>query len=432
MTLFDRFVASAFRRGTLTIIDHCGVTTSFGTPTAGFPDVTIRFADARVPRDIVLSPDMGAGEAFMDGRMVCERGDILDLIALIRLNNPWEKGGTIEASGWFRQWLGTLKGRLDRINWARKSKRNVAHHYDLDDRLYALFLDDDRHYSCGYFTDPTNTLEQAQADKTAHIAAKLALKPGQRVLDIGCGWGGLALYLAQVADVDVVGVTLSAEQLKVARDRALAIGLAHRVTFELCDYRHVTGVFDRIVSVGMFEHVGPRHYDEFFAQCRNLMTDDGVMLLHTIGRMSTPGVTDAWTAKYIFPGGYCPALSEIVAASEKALIATDVETLRRHYAYTLRHWYARVIAHRAQIEALYDARFFRMWQFYLAGSIVAFEGGALCNYQLQFVRQRDALPLTRDYMARAEHRLARHGDNMVPGDGVEPPTLRFSVACSTN
>ena len=254
-----------------------------------------------------------------------------------------------------------------------------------------------------YWTDPASTLERAQQDKLAHIAAKLALKPGQRVLDIGCGWGGMALYLNRVADVDVVGVTLSAAQIKVARQRAEAAGVAGRVKFELIDYRDVTGQFDRIVSVGMFEHVGPASYESFFRKCRNLLTDDGVMLLHTIGRMGTPGVTDGWTAKYIFPGGYSPSLSEIITASETAsLIATDVETLRLHYAYTLREWYKRVVEHRAEIEALYDARFFRMWQFYLAGAATSFEGGSMCNFQVQYARRRDTLPITRDYMALAE------------------------------
>ncbi len=407
MSLFDRFVAGAFRQGTLTITDHKGVTKTYGQAAEGFPDVAIRLTDGKLARDIVLHPDLAAGEAFMDERMVIEKGDILDLISLIRLNNPWEKGGAIEGPNAWGFALNAIKGRIDRINWARRSKRNVAHHYDLDDRLYDLFLDADRQYSCAYFTDPGNSLEQAQADKKAHIVAKLALKPGQRVLDIGCGWGGLALYMHQAAGVDVLGVTLSEEQLKVARERAAAAGVADHVKFELIDYRHVTGSFDRIVSVGMFEHVGPRHYDEFFLQCRNLLAEDGVALLHTIGRMGTPGVTDAWTAKYIFPGGYCPSLSEIVAASEKSLIVTDIETLRRHYAWTLRHWYARVVAKRAEIEALFDARFYRMWCFYLAGSIVAFDYGILCNYQLQFVRQRRALPYTRDYIAETEAKLPR-------------------------
>ena len=406
MSLFDRFLTAALRRGTLIVIDHLGASRTFGVAEAGWPDVVIRFTDSRVPRDIALQPDLGAGEAYMNGRLVIEQGDVLDLTTLIYRNNPWEQGGTFDDPSLMRRIFRSAKGRLARINWARQSKRNVAHHYDLDDRLYELFLDADRQYSCAYWTDASNTLETAQQDKLAHIAAKLALKPGQRILDIGCGWGGMALYLNRVADVDVVGVTLSEEQIKVARERAQAAGVADRVRFELVDYRAVTGRFDRIVSVGMFEHVGPTSYQTFFNKCRNLLTEDGVMLLHTIGRMGTPGVTDGWTAKYIFPGGYSPSLSEIVKASEKAsLIATDVETLRMHYAYTLRQWYARVVAHRAEIEALYDARFYRMWQFYLAGAATSFENGSMCNYQIQFARRRDTLPITRDYMTSAEVEL---------------------------
>lgn len=408
MSLFDRFMAGAFKRGTLTLIDHRGQARVYGTAEPGFPDVTVRFTDAKVMRDIALMPDLGAGEAFMDGRLIIEQGDVLTLNELLRLNNPWERTGGFQTPSALSRAMHRAKGRLDRINWERKSKRNVAHHYDLNDRLYDLFLDADRQYSCAYYTDPANTLEQAQADKKAHIAAKLHLSSGQRVLDIGCGWGGMALYLNRVANVDVLGVTLSEEQLKVAQRRAIDAGVADRVRFELIDYRQVTGRFDRIVSVGMFEHVGPRHYETFFRKCGDLLTEDGVMLLHTIGRMGAPGVTDAWTAKYIFPGGYSPALSEIVAASEKVpLIVADVETLRRHYAYTLREWYARTVAHRDEVIALYDERFYRMWTFYLAGAAASFEGGSMCNYQIQYIRQRDALPITRDYMADAESRLRR-------------------------
>jgi cyclopropane-fatty-acyl-phospholipid synthase len=406
MSLFERFLSATVKRGTLTVIDHKGHAKAFGVAETDWPDVTVRFADGKVARDIALHPDLGAGEAYMDGRMTIERGDVLDLTELIYRNNPWEQGGTFDEPPLWRRAFRSAKGKLDRINWARKSKRNVAHHYDLDDRLYDLFLDADRQYSCAYWTDPANTLEAAQADKLAHIAAKLALMPGQRVLDIGCGWGGMALYLNRVADVEVLGVTLSEEQIKVARQRAEAAGVADRVKFDLIDYRDVSGHFDRIVSVGMFEHVGPASYEAFFKKCRNLLTDEGVMLLHTIGRMSTPGVTDAWTAKYIFPGGYSPSLSEIITASEKAsLIATDVETLRLHYAYTLREWYKRVVVHRAEIEALYDERFYRMWQFYLAGAATSFENGSMCNFQVQYARRRDILPITRDYMALAEAHL---------------------------
>ena len=404
MSLFERYLSGAIRQGTLTITDHRGSTKTFGKATDGWPDVAIRFTDVRVPRDIALRPDLGAGEAYMDGRLIIEKGEVIDLTSLIYRNNPWEKGGSIDATSPWRQAFRTAKGRVDRINWARKSRRNVAHHYNLDDRLYDLFLDADRQYSCAYWTDPaTQTLEEAQHAKLAHIAAKLALQPGQRVLDIGCGWGGMALYLNAHADVDVLGVTLSEEQIKVARARAEAAGVAHRVKFELIDYRDGTGRFDRIVSVGMFEHVGPASYETFFRKCHDLLTDDGVMLLHTIGRMGTPGVTDGWTAKYIFPGGYSPSLSEIVTASETAsLIVTDVETLRLHYAHTLREWYKRVVAHRSEIEALYDARFYRMWQFYLAGAATSFENGSMCNFQVQYARHRSSLPITRDYMASTE------------------------------
>jgi len=403
MSLIDRFLNRIIRRGTLELTDHQGRTRSFGTAAPGFPDVAIRLADKDVASFIALHPRLGAGEAYMDGRLIIERGDIMQLIELVRANAPWDKGGDLKPKGPLRKLVKAIGGRLDQINPAGRSQRNVAHHYDLDDRLYDLFLDADKQYSCAYFTDPANSLEQAQDDKKAHIAAKLALRPGLKVLDIGCGWGGMALYLNRIADVDVLGITLSQEQLKVARRRAEEAGVADRVKFELIDYRALTGTFDRIVSVGMFEHVGVPQYETFFRQCRRLLAHDGVMLLHTIGRMGVPGATDAFTTKYIFPGGYIPALSEIVRASEPSrLIATDVETLRLHYAHTLRQWYQRTVEKQAEIEALYDARFFRMWTFYLAGATAAFEHGGMCNYQVQFARSRHALPITRDYMAEAE------------------------------
>jgi cyclopropane-fatty-acyl-phospholipid synthase len=287
-----------------------------------------------------------------------------------------------------------------------RARRNVAHHYDLKDDLYELFLDEDKQYSCAYFTDPANSLEQAQADKKAHIAAKLALEPGMRVLDIGCGWGGMALYLHKVAGVDVLGVTLSEHQLKIARERAEAAGVSDHVKFELIDYRHVDEPFDRIVSVGMFEHVGAAHYDEFFAKCRQLLKPDGVMLLHTIGKLGeATRDPDPFTDKWIFPGYHLPSISQMTAASEKVrLIASDIENLRLHYAYTLRHWLERATKNRDKLVAMYDERFFRMWEFYLAGGIVMFENGAACNYQLQYIRERTALPITRDYMLETERR----------------------------
>lgn len=403
MALLDRMLNGIVDRGELTVIEASGASHHYGVPDPGREPVVIRLTDAKVPFDIVRDPRLGAGEAYKDGRLVIEQGDILALLDLIRSNRPWDRGS---GKSGLKESGSRLLSRLHHLNWKRRSKQNVAHHYDLSDRLYDLFLDADRQYSCAYFTDPGNDLDQAQDDKKAHIAAKLHLMPGQKVLDIGCGWGGMALYLHRKADVDVLGITLSEEQLKVARRRAEEVGVADRVKFELIDYRNVAGRFDRIVSVGMFEHVGPPYYRSFFRKCRELLADDGVMLLHTIGRMGGPGVTDAWTQKYIFPGGYNPALSEIVAASEKAkLMVADVETLRLHYAYTLMHWYDRVTARRDEIVALYDETFFRMWQFYLAGAIVAFRHGGMVNYQLQYIRRRDAVPITRDYMAEAEKAL---------------------------
>jgi cyclopropane-fatty-acyl-phospholipid synthase len=405
MALLDRLLSKIVRRGELIVIDAAGKESRFGRPDPEFRRVRIRLADGRVALSIARNPRLGVGEAYMDGRLIVEEGDILDLLILIRGNNPWgakDRGIGKKSSPILRH--------IRNLNWESRSKRNVAHHYDLSDRLYDLFLDRDRQYSCAYFTDPDNDLDRAQADKKAHIAAKLLLKPGQRVLDIGCGWGGMALYLNKVADVDVLGITLSEEQLKVARRRAEEAGVADRVRFELLDYRAVAGSFDRIVSVGMFEHVGPPHYRTFFAKCRELLAEDGVMLLHTIGRLGKPGTTDPFTLKYIFPGGYNPALSEIVGASEQVkLIASDVETLRLHYAYTIGHWYRRTCDKRAEIVALYDERFFRLWQFYLAGALVAFRYGGLCNYQVQYIRRRDATPITRDYLFAAETELRSRG-----------------------
>ena len=299
--------------------------------------------------------------------------------------------------------------RIGSINRQRRSRANVKHHYDIGNDLYRLFLDADMQYSCAYWPRPDMTLEEAQVAKKAHIAAKLALAPGQRVLDIGCGWGGMAITLAQLEAVEVLGITLSEQQLALARRRAEAAGVADRAKVELIDYRDLAareaGRFDRIVSVGMFEHVGAPNFETFFRAAANLMTADGVMLLHTIGRFGRPGSTDAFTRKYIFPGGYIPALSETLAASEKSrLIVTDVETLRVHYALTLRQWYARTLAHEGEITAMMGDRFFRMWCFYLAGATSAFESGGMGNYQIQFARSRHALPLTRDYMGEAELR----------------------------
>ena len=406
MALIDLFLARRVKRGQLTVIHADGTHIVHGAPDPAFADATIRFTDREAANHIVRNPGLGAAEAYMDGRLVVDRGDVRDLVNLLTGNDPWEAGANALSPGLPRRAVAAVTHRLGRINMARRSKRNVAHHYDLSDRLYDLFLDVDRQYSCAYFTDPANDLDRAQADKKAHIAAKLALRPGMRVLDIGCGWGGMALYLHAKTGAAVHGVTLSEEQIKVARRRAEEAGVADRVTFELIDYRAVVGRFDRIVSVGMFEHVGPAHYRTFFTKCRDLMTPDGVMLLHTIGRMGAPGVTDDFTAKYIFPGGYNPALSEIARGYEGLrLFPTDVEVLRVHYALTLDRWYDRTVAARDRIVALYDERFFRMWQFYLAGAGASFRHGGLCNYQVQLSRSRLELPITRDYIAAGERAL---------------------------
>jgi cyclopropane-fatty-acyl-phospholipid synthase len=406
MALIEKLVGKIVTKGRLTLVWPDGASNDFGP--GGEPELTVRLADRQTAFAIARNPRVGLGEAYMDGRITIENGDILDLMELVTGANRWEDGGA------GRKALGKGKNPLKKLwrarNKAKRARKNVAHHYDIGNDLYRLFLDDDLQYSCAYFTDPKNSLEQAQLDKKAHIAAKLALQPGQHVLDIGCGWGGTALYLNRVAGVRVTGITLSEEQLKVARQRAEAAGVADKVKFDLIDYRQVDGQFDRIVSIGMFEHVGAAHYDEFFAKCRDLLKPDGVMLLHTIGKLGKATTPDPFTDKYIFPGYHLPSISQMAASTEKfRLITTDIETLRVHYAYTLRHWLQRTRKAKKQIIALYDERFFRMWEFYLSGGVVAFESGSMCNYQLQYVRDRYALPITRDYMAEDEARYRKLG-----------------------
>lgn len=383
--------------GRLRVIDATGRTHVFsGRPG---PDVTIRLHDRKIAREIALNPPLKFGEAYMDGRLTVESGPVFDLLELAAINVGVRQRGFLRLLELVR----IAMRRFDQFNPMPRARANVAHHYDLNGELYRLFLDSDRQYSCAYFKTDHDSLEVAQENKKRHIAAKLALEPRLNVLDIGSGWGGLGIYLAAASGARVTGVTLSAEQHKVSNERAAKAGLAGQVAFHLRDYREQTGPFDRIVSVGMFEHVGLRHYDEYFAKMRDLLADDGVALLHTIGRSDGPGATNPWIKKYIFPGGYSPALSEILPAIERAgLYVTDIEVLRLHYAKTLAEWRRRFVANRDQIKALYDERFCRMWEFYLAGSEMAFRYGGHVVFQIQIAKRVDALPLTRDYMVDGE------------------------------
>lgn len=407
MWLLDKMLRKLIRKGELIVTGPDGREYRYGAPDPEVRSVHARLTDKGAAFHIAKDPRVGAGEAYMDGRLVIEPpADIRDLVLLIRHNAPAEDGGALNPKGPLRKAVHQAIGRLDQINWRTRSRRNAEHTYNLTRRLYELFLDEDRQYTMAYYRDPANSLEQAQLDKKAHIAAKLYLKPGMKVLDVGCGWGGLAMYLHRHYDVDVLGVALAPDQIEFSNERAAAAGVADRVKFELKDYRDVEGQFDRITSVGLIEHLGTPHYPGFFSHMHRLLKEDGVMFSHCCGRMGEPGVTDKWTRKYIFPGGYIPALSELVSEAEKnRLIVTDVEAMRYHYALTLEEWYYRTNAAEAEITELYDARFFRMWQFYLAGAEAAFRHGGLVNWQLQYVKRRDAIPMTREYMDEEGRRL---------------------------
>ncbi len=392
----------AVKRGTLKVIRANGEVLTFGDGT-GRP-VTIRYTDAKAEVESVLNPELKFGELYTDQRLVVEEGDLYGFLYLLLqdmrvIQTPWPFSWVEQAE--------LAMARRKPANNSDRSRHNVAHHYDLGDALYALFLDPDWQYSCAYFETDDQSLAEAQLNKKRHLAAKLRLTPETSVLDIGCGWGGLALYLAGIAGArHVTGVTLSTEQINRARARSQAAGLDDKVTFNFQDYRAIEGTFDRIVSVGMFEHVGLGYYDTFFKVCAERLADDGVMLLHTIGLTGPPGPTNAWVKKYIFPGGHLPSLSDIVACVEKAgLILTDVESLGPHYARTLNAWRSNFYANRDAVLKLYDERFCRMWDFYLCMAEVAFTTNDISLFQVQIAKDRNHLPLTRGYIEAAEHRL---------------------------
>jgi cyclopropane-fatty-acyl-phospholipid synthase len=398
--LLARLLRAVLKSGGITLIDASGRSHDIHGDLSAGPHATIRLHDRSLHRKLLLNPKLKFGEAYMDGTMTIEEGTLYDLIDVLCMNiDNFEKTRV----GRIGDWISLITRRIDQYNPVGLARKHVAHHYDLDDRLYSLFLDDDRQYSCAYFTNNNESLEEAQHNKKRHLASKLLLQPGQRVLDIGCGWGGLALYLARVANVEVVGLTLSEEQHKVATRRAKEAGLEDKVTFKLLDYRQEEERFDRIVSVGMFEHVGVQHFKQYFSAIKRLLKDDGVALLHSIGRREPPSTTNPWIRKYIFPGGYTPAISETMAAIEKQdLWVTDIEVLRLHYADTLKEWNRRFQQNRDKVAEIYDERFCRMWEFYLQGCEISFRRLGQIVFQIQIAKQVDAVPATRDYMREWE------------------------------
>jgi cyclopropane-fatty-acyl-phospholipid synthase len=400
--MFDRLLSRGIKSGGITVIDPSGRRQTFGQ---GEPRVTIRLADRSTDWALALNPALKVGEAYMDGKLTIEEGSLYDLIDIGMANSSG-----IENEGWQRVVAGfhTVARWWHQHNPIGLARQHVAHHYDLSRRLFELFLDESMQYSCAYFIRPSMTLAEAQLAKMRHIAAKLMLEPGMRVFDIGCGWGGLGIFLAKRCDVEVVGVTLSKEQHELATQRATEAGVDQQVTFKLQDYRLETGSYDRIVSVGMFEHVGVKHYREFFGAVERLLNPAGAALVHAIGRRGGPGFTNPWLRKYIFPGGYSPALSEVVPVVEKtSMWITDIEVLRLHYAETLRAWRDNFNRHRAEIARIYDERFCRMWEFYLIGSELSFRHSFNMVWQMQVARDIEAVPVTRDYMFDWEREAAR-------------------------
>ncbi len=394
--LFPAILKSIVRTGSLRLVDGYGKVHDCGDGTP--PRCTIRLGARHLDYTLALNPELSIGEAYMDGLLTIEEGSLFDFLEIVARNY-----GNFKQTAWFSL-LSRIMGRLKQYNPIDRARRNVAHHYDLSGELYDLFLDKDRQYSCAYFANKDDDLETAQERKKRHIASKLLLdRPDLKILDIGSGWGGLGLYLAKETGADVTGVTLSVEQHKISEGRAVAAGLADRARFRLRDYREEPGQFDRIVSVGMFEHVGKKNYDEFFGKLGDLLTADGVALVHSIGYSDAPAPINPFIRKYIFPGADIPSLSEVFASAERSgLVVTDVEILRLHYAETLRHWRERFMVNRHRAAALYDERFCRMWEFYLVLCEIGFRFRTMMVFQIQLAKRADAVPLTRDYMMNWE------------------------------
>jgi cyclopropane-fatty-acyl-phospholipid synthase len=397
--LLRYFLGQFIRRGTMSFTTASGAKFTCGDG-SGEP-VAVRFLTTDAERRVLLNPELALGEIYMEGSFVVEHASIADALAIL-LDQPdmlprWAR---------LQWWLRYLVRHAQQFNPPSRSKDNVVRHYDLDGRLYSLFLDADKQYSCAYFETPDATLDDAQLAKKRHLAAKLLIQRGHRVLDVGSGWGGLGLYLAEMTGANVTGVTLSQEQLQVSNARAAEKKLTQSAKFLLQDYREVPGRFDRIISVGMFEHVGVDFYEKYFRRCAELLTDDGVLLLHSIGRSEGPDASNPWIAKYIFPGGYIPGLSEVVPAIERAgLLVCDIEILRLHYAETLKAWRARFMARREEAVRLYDERFVKMWEFYLAASEMSFRKQNMMVFQVQLTKRQGVVPMTRDYIGREEARL---------------------------
>ncbi len=400
--LFTKMVNTLVKTGTLTIKMPSGEMQTFGNGTA--PKVTVHLTQSSLLRKLILNPELAMGEAYMDQTMIIENDDVRGLLTLAIRNN--ELGNQI----WWQKFAAKArlwKRRIDQRNPLRTARENVEHHYDLSVDLYDIFMEEDKQYTCAYFQNDDDTLEQAQRNKKAHIARKLLLEPGMKVMDIGCGWGGLSITLARDYGVHVVGVTLSEVQRQTAMKRAHAAGVGHMIEFRLCDYRDVDEEFDRIVAVGMMEHVGEPQYPEFFAQIRKNLTEDGVALIHFIGRSSPPDTLSPWFQKYIFPGGYAPAMSEVLTAVEKQnLVNCDIEVWRGHYERTLREWQHRFETNLDQVRNLYDERFVRMWRYYLIASELSFSEMHQVLFQIQLAKHQDSVPSTRDYLYASDDHQA--------------------------